>query len=124
AELHDRAEAERAHFDIWTPPNAPFFSDELLASAEKHFDEAEKAVSGDAALLRRVQVARLPIRYVKLMKLGTSLSSPDAPAERRDEARKIMAEFETVAAREGITMVSEGQPFAGWRDAVRKVVGN
>lgn len=43
-----------------------FLSAPMMAEYGQLFDEAEKAVSGDAQLLRRVQVARLPVMYAAI----------------------------------------------------------
>ncbi|MCD6362360.1 MAG: DUF4838 domain-containing protein, partial [Armatimonadetes bacterium] len=62
--LHDTAEEWDGFMGCYVEPTAPFLTLDLMAQAEKLFDQAEAAVAGDPEILARVQVARLPIRYV------------------------------------------------------------
>ncbi|MGE5532509.1 MAG: DUF4838 domain-containing protein [Bacteroidota bacterium] len=62
--LHDSVEKTKTNLVIWVPPTSAYITFDLMAKAEKLFNQAEAAAQGDAALLNRVQVARLPIRYV------------------------------------------------------------
>ncbi len=66
--LHDEAEATGHYMRIWGNLSAPYLTLELMAEAESLFDEAAAAVADDPVLLNRVQVARLPIRYVWTMR--------------------------------------------------------
>ena len=66
----DRLHAEVAHDDIhmhlYTNPGQGYLSDEVVATAEALFDEAEAAVADDEELLERVRVARMPLVYARL----------------------------------------------------------
>jgi hypothetical protein len=93
---------------------SPFLSKEFLDQATVIFDRAEKQCSSQD-LLHRVQLAKLPIVYVKLMQ---------GPGAWGDEYMALISEFETVARREKITHLREGGPdldekLQGWRDSVR-----
>ena len=62
--LHDTAEGWGAYMRYANQPTAPFLTLELMAEAESLFAQAEALAADDPDLLNRVQVARLPIRYV------------------------------------------------------------
>lgn len=66
--LHDAAEETDHYMRIWGNLSAPYLTLELMAQAEALFDRAEAVVADDAEVLNRVQVARLPIRYVWAMR--------------------------------------------------------
>ena len=62
--VHESAVKTNTNLTIWVPPTSAYLSFDLLGKSEKLFDQAEAAVKNDPDLLNRVQVARLPIRYV------------------------------------------------------------
>jgi hypothetical protein len=96
------------------PMDSPFLSKELLEEATRLFEDAQQQCpAGDAR--RRVDLAKLPILYVKLMQ------GPDAWA---DQYGAVLAEFEAIARRENVQYLREGGPdleekLNGWRDSVR-----
>lgn len=54
------------HPFLYDSPTAPYHTDRFLMEAESCFDEAEKLAANDSKVLRRVRIARLPVRYVML----------------------------------------------------------
>ncbi len=62
--LHDKVEKENIHMHLYTNPAQGYLSDEVMTKANKLFDQAEEQVKGDATLLERVRVARMPLVYV------------------------------------------------------------
>lgn len=54
------------YLGCFTRPNAPYRTAQPLLAAERLWQEAEKAASGDADLLARVRVGHLPVRYAML----------------------------------------------------------
>jgi hypothetical protein len=96
------------------PMTAPFLSKSFLDEATRIFASAEEHCPyGEAH--RRVELAKLPILYVKLMQ------GPDAWA---DQYAAVLAEFEAIARREKVQYLREGGPdleekLKGWRDSVR-----
>ena len=98
----------------FSPHNASFLSLEFLGEAETLFEEAEAAVADDAEVLNRVQVARLPIRYVwgrrwreltvQARLAGTEWPGPEDFAENTET-------FMAVARRNEVTKISEGSPL-------------
>jgi hypothetical protein len=115
--LHDSVERTKTYLAIWVPPTSAYLTFELMAEAEKLFNEAEAAVQGDADLLNRVQVARLPIRYVwgvrwfefKGMARKQKIAWP-GPPEYIGNYRTFMALCEA----NQITKLSEGRPIAAF----------
>lgn len=96
------------------PMTSPFLSKEFLNEATRLFEDAQKQCpTGD--MRRRVDLAKLPILYVKLMQ------GPDAWS---DQYAAVLAEFETIARREQVNYLREGGPdlgekLKGWRDSVQ-----
>ena len=109
--IHDEAEARDTYLTCFASVSADFLSLELLGRAEALFGQAEVAAKDDPALLQRVQVARLPVRYVwarrwaELQDKATRAKLPwPGPADELENAKT----FSTVAQAYGITMISEG----------------
>ena len=50
----------------YTRPNAPFRTFQVLAEAERLWQQAEKAAAGDPELLMRVRMGHLPVRFAFL----------------------------------------------------------
>jgi len=61
--LHDHVEKENLHVMIWAGPADPYLNDDLLATADGIWDDAETAVAKEPAVLARVQTARLSVDY-------------------------------------------------------------
>jgi hypothetical protein len=101
--LHSQVEEENVHVHIFDPPTAPYLSDEFLEKAEKLFDEAERLAESEEVRLR-VQVARLPIWYVKL---ATNRVTGEA-------RRELLKKFISIAKKAGITNISEGKKLEDW----------
>ena len=74
--LHDRVERENIHVNIWVPPSHPHLTDDLLVEADKLWQQAEEAVAGDAAVLRRVQLSRMSVDYAIVER---ARGAPDKP---------------------------------------------
>lgn len=96
------------------PMDSPFLSKEFLNKATAIFERAEK-MAKRSKVRRRVQVAKLPIMYVKLMR---------GPAFVGENYGQLLDEFEAICRREGVTHFREGAPdfqekIQGWRDALR-----
>jgi len=111
------------HVQIYTHPRQYVFP-EVIAEADKLFDQAEQAVPNDPVLLHRVQVARLPMMYAEI-----ALAGSGAFAERGDrlvaaggtDVSGLADRFEKIGRAEGLTMIREGGPDAGldaWLKAI------
>ena len=93
----------------------PFLSKTFLDKADEIFDRAEKLAENEI-VLRRVQLARLPIIYVQLER------GHEFIGERYGD---ILSRFEEIARREGVTHLREGSPdldekLTNWREAWQK----
>lgn len=64
--LHDKVTSENIHMHLYTNPAQGYLPDDVLAKSMALFDQAEAAVAGDADLLERVKVARMPLTYARL----------------------------------------------------------
>jgi hypothetical protein len=102
--LHRQVREKGFHAHIFEPPTVPHLNDSaFLDAAERLFDEAERLAESDEIRFR-VQVARLPIWYVKL---ATNRVTGD---ERSDLLHKFLA----IARKAGITHISEGRSLDDW----------
>jgi hypothetical protein len=121
--IHDEAEAKNAYLSCFSSTTAAFLNLAMMAKAEKLFDQAEAAAKDDPALLQRVQVARLPLRYVWAMRwyewqdqaAGEKVAWP-GPADYTQNAQTFL----DVAKAYGITMISEGGLLANFE---RRTIG-
>ena len=101
--LHRQAREKGYHAHIYDPPAAPYLNDEAINGAEELFDEAERLADNDTIRFR-VEVARLPIWYVKL---ATNRVTGDAKAE-------LLRRFLSVARKAGISNISESRSLDDW----------
>jgi hypothetical protein len=102
--LHRQVREKGYHAHIFEPPTVPHLNnDEFLDSAERLFDEAERLAESEEIRFR-VQVARLPVWYVKL---ATNRVTGD---ERTDLLRKFLS----IARKAGITHIREWQTLDDW----------
>ncbi len=102
--LHRQVREKGYHAHIYDAPTAPFLNnDEFLDGAERLFDEAERSAESEEIRFR-VQVARLPVWYVKL---ATNRVTGEA---RMDLLRRFLA----IARKAGITNISEGMALNDW----------
>lgn len=62
--MHDSVARTKTNMTIWVQPTTAYLTLDVMGKAETLFNQAEAAVKADPELLNRVQVARLPIRYV------------------------------------------------------------
>jgi hypothetical protein len=115
--VHDTARDKKAHFTIWTGPDAPLFDDELCTTTDKLFDEAESKVASDATLTARVRTARLPILYVEINR------SADKAQKGGDKAplRALIDRFDAIAKKSGVTMINEATKYETWLASARKI---
>jgi Alpha-glucuronidase len=106
--LHRQVREKGYHAHIFEPPTVPHLNnDEFLDGAERLFDEAERLAESEEIRFR-VQVARLPVWYVKL---ATNRVTGD---ERADLLRKFLS----IARKAGITHIREWQTLDDWAKKV------
>lgn len=80
--------------------DSPFLTLDFLKQATKLFDKAKEAAENNS-ILKRIDLAYLPILYVKLSR-GPSFIS--------EEYENNLNQFETIVTREKITHLKEGPP--------------
>lgn len=100
---HRPVREQGLHAHIYDPPKAAYLSDEVIAAGEKLLDDAEQLAENDAVRFR-VQLARLPVWYVKL---ATNRVTGDARAA-------LLKRFLAVARQAGITEIREGGSLDNW----------
>jgi len=100
--------------------DSPFLSKDFLDRACALLDRAQEMAENEA-VFKRVEIARIPIMYVKLCR-GPEFTGPDYPS--------ILKRFESAARMAGLTTIAEGAPdieqrIAAWRkvwdDALAKI---
>ena len=113
-----------SHVRIYTAPSAYLNDDKMLAKAETLFDKAEEAVAGDATLLHRVRVARMPIQYTRLA-LGKSAFRlvDDGFVASSSAGTGLLDAFVKTARAEGVSHIREGQRgyFEAWVNKMQAV---
>ena len=92
--LHGRL-TPQTHIHLGLQPDDPLFSDAFIREAEAIFDEAE-AVADNEQLRQRIEMARLPIMYLKCKR---------SPLEAKYDG--TYKRFCTIVEREGITHYAE-----------------
>jgi hypothetical protein len=123
--IHGKARMDGIHFRIYDPPTSPLFSDDVVSRAVALFDEAENAVKNKPDVLHRVQLARLPITYVRIARLRETLkNSPERSAEHAGSLGDLFQRFDTVARREGVRYIREGRSYESWADELSAQWGN
>ncbi|NDK13881.1 MAG: hypothetical protein COY42_04595 [Armatimonadetes bacterium CG_4_10_14_0_8_um_filter_66_14] len=96
------------------PMDSEFLSKQFLDEATALFARAKATAESDE-VLRRVELAELPLLYVKLCR---------GPEFVGQEYSALTDRFEAIASREGLTHLQEGPPdvaqkVKAWRDALR-----
>lgn len=80
------------------PMESPFFTKDFVSSATAVLAKAKELAQGDLELMRRVERAELPILYVECVR-GPEFTGPDYG--------NVVADFERIARREGVTHLEE-----------------
>ncbi|WP_276357745.1 DUF4838 domain-containing protein [Cohnella caldifontis] len=99
--LAERVHRDGLHASIYDRPDAEYLTADILALAEECFDLAERAAEDDQ-FVRRLRIARLPIRVAKLAQQPPGLPGREEEIDRLD--RDIRA-F-------GLTQLTEHVPAA------------
>ena len=111
--LHDRVDKKNIHMNIWIGPDHKVLNDAILKKADKLWEQAEAAVSDDAATLERVKCARLSVDFAIIERTrakGVSMYAYDKATHtsmlRPDFVARI-ERFLDVATRNGVTNLRE-----------------
>ena len=101
--IHRPVREQGKHIHIFDKPTSAYLSEEVMNAGEKILDEAEQLAENDAVRFR-VQVARLPVWYVKIAAYRVT-----------DDARTDLAKrFIAIARKAGISNISEGKSLDEW----------
>lgn len=112
--LRDKVVNENIHMHIWEGPNAPYLTDELIAKADKLWDQAAAAVADDPATLNRVNVARLSMDWLLLERTKRTVTTAYEFRNGKYEAdaipgyRERVDRFFTTAEKNHLTQLREG----------------
>jgi hypothetical protein len=102
-EVTHRPIREGAHLHIFAGPKSSYYTEVVVVQGEKLLDEAER-LAETQVIKERVQVARLPVWYLKIAQGRVS-----------GEARKdLIDRFVAVARKAGISNISEGMSMVDW----------
>ncbi|NOS72005.1 MAG: DUF4838 domain-containing protein [Verrucomicrobia bacterium] len=101
--IHRPVREQGKHIHIFDRPTSAYLSEEVLNTGEKMLDEAEQLAENDEVRFR-VQVARLPVWYVKI---AANRLEGDAKTD-------LTKRFVVIARKAGISNISEGQTLDDW----------
>jgi hypothetical protein len=112
------AEMESPAGGIYYRPDVPFYTKDFIQKATSIFARAKQLAAGDDQILQRVERAELPILYVQCWR-GPKF----AGATYADD----VADFERIARRVGVRVLSEGRPnfesvVAVWKQKIPKAL--
>lgn len=116
--MHDKVKPDSVYFSIFAEPtDGGYLTPEVVGKAERLFIEAEKAASGDPALLKRVELAHLPILYSRLYFYATGgkifLSKKEMP--------EVVRKFERIIAEHKITRMAEQKEIGNIPSFIERV---
>ncbi len=103
------------HMTIWSKPTSPWLNAKAIAESVRLFDQAEAAVKNSPDLLRRVQIARMPIQYTRIATADRSKADPET-------INALIDKFEAGAKLSGLKMVREHRSYGDlkkWLSATR-----
>jgi hypothetical protein len=116
--LHDKVKPDSVYFSIYAEPtDGGYLTPELISQAEALFAKAEIAAADDPALLKRVELAHLPIIYTRLYFYSTGgqafLGKEEMPA--------ILEKFERIIREHKITRMAEREDVGNIRNFIERV---
>ncbi|RLD35158.1 MAG: hypothetical protein DRI73_02925, partial [Bacteroidetes bacterium] len=116
--LHDKVKPDSVYFSIYAEPtDGGFLTPELIKNAEELFVQAEAEATGDPALLKRVELAHLPVIYTRLYFYSTGglvfLSKEEMP--------DVLQKFERIIAEHKITSMAERADLGNIMDFIDRV---
>ena len=101
--IHRPVREQGKHIHIFDKPTSAYLNEDVMNAGEKILDEAELLAESDAIRFR-VQVARLPVWYVKI---ATNRVTGDAKTD-------LTKRFLVIARKAGISNISEGTSLDDW----------
>lgn len=101
--LQAQVRGKDCHAHIFDRPTACYLTDDLISGAERIFADAERAAENEAVRFR-VQVARLPVWYLKIA----------TERVKGDERTVLIRRFLEIARKNGISNISESRSLDEW----------
>jgi hypothetical protein len=108
--IHDEVKKDSIHFSIWLrPEEVRYLSVPVIKKADSLFNQALKAAANDTALTQRVELAYLPVLYIKLY----FYSIGGTPYISKEEVPAALERFKQLIARYEIKASSEDEKTYG-----------
>jgi len=101
--LQQQVRSGKPHVHIFDAPKSAYLKEEFIQPADQLLAEAERAAE-NPTIRFRVQVARLPLWYVRLATKRVT----------GDEYTALLRQFLEIARQAGVTQISEGQTLDAW----------
>jgi hypothetical protein len=128
--LQDKVARENIHMFIWEGAGARYLTDDVLAAADKLWEQAEAAVADQPAVLERVRLARLSPDWALIERTQRTVTKP----YRIENGRYVtevdptfvarVNRFFAACERGGVTAMSEGgRSPAEYRQAIAPRTG-
>ena len=116
--LHKKVKPDSVYFSIYAKPtDGGYLTPDLVKEAEALFIQAEQAASQDSALLKRIELAHLPILYTQLYFYAIGgrehLSQQNMPA--------ILEKFQRILKDHNITRVAENRSRGDIQEFINQV---
>lgn len=104
--MHKQVKPDSVYFSIYADPtDGGYLTPEVIEKAETLFAKAEEAAVDNPALLKRVELAHLPILYTRLYFYSTG-----GPAFlSKEEMPEVLLKFERIIAEHKISRMAEGK---------------
>jgi hypothetical protein len=104
--IHEPVADQNMHMHIFCDITNPHLTDDVIERGDALLYEAE-ALAESMAVRERVEVAHLPMHYVRIRKMA---GIPEKAAERQ----ALLEKFLSIARREGILNISEQHTIETW----------
>jgi hypothetical protein len=116
--LHNKVKPDSVFFSIYADPtDGGYLTPEVVKKATELFLQAEKTASQDPALLKRVELAHLPILYSRLYFYATGgkafLDSQEMPL--------VLNKFQRIIKDNNITQIAEGRDLGNISKFIERV---
>jgi len=104
--MHEQVKPDSVYFTIFAEPtDGGYLTPEVVGKAEALFLMAEKAAAGNSELLKRIELAHLPILYTRLYFYSTG-----GPAFlSKEEMPEVLQKFERIIEAHQIKSMAEGK---------------
>jgi hypothetical protein len=106
--LHEQVKPDSVYFSIWSEPGeVNYLGPGTIRKADSLFTLARRAAKADEQLLKRVDLAYLPVLFTKLYfhTIGGSAYVS------REEAAEVLAQFKRITSENKITRIAEGDEY-------------